>query len=281
MLTGTPVQNDLTEVWGLLHWLYPTVFTVTTEANFKEAFDVGQGKYDLDFVEGVRKLLAVVMLRRTKATVEIDVPPKEETTLFLPMCDAQRFWTYRLLTEMDEIALDSVFGSGVDDERREALKHLQTEVGSRGITGETKCETLIYFLFVPLTFRCSVAKIEFYASPAYASMRSVSRMTPSCIGTDELWHSPYLLPGAEPEPYIPNEDLINSSSKIIAIDKILADVLPKGEQVLIFSVRLELLRETRRTLTLPTAMDWVWLPTNVSYWLTEACLGCWTSYQTF
>lgn len=146
MLTGTPVQNDLTEVWGLLHWLYPTVFTVTTEANFKEAFDVGQGKYDLDFVEGVRKLLAVVMLRRTKATVEIDVPPKEETTLFLPMCDAQRFWTYRLLTEMDEIALDSVFGSGVDDERREALKHLQTEVGSRGITGETKCETLLFLI---------------------------------------------------------------------------------------------------------------------------------------
>ena len=50
-------------------------------------------------------------------------------------------------------------------------------------------------------------------------------------------HSPYLLPDAEPEPYFLGEHLVASSSKMIAIDKILADILPKGERVLIFSVR--------------------------------------------
>lgn len=48
--------------------------------------------------------------------------------------------------------------------------------------------------------------------------------------------SPYLLPNAEPEPYYIGEHVVLSSSKMIAIDKILADVLPKGERVLIFSV---------------------------------------------
>jgi predicted P-loop ATPase/GTPase len=51
-----------------------------------------------------------------------------------------------------------------------------------------------------------------------------------------LPNSPYLLPNAEPEPYDVAEHVVSASSKLIAIDKILADVLPKGERVLIFSV---------------------------------------------
>jgi len=46
-----------------------------------------------------------------------------------------------------------------------------------------------------------------------------------------------MLANAEPDPYYLGEHLIASSSKMIAIDKILADVLPKGEKVLMFSVR--------------------------------------------
>jgi SWI/SNF-related matrix-associated actin-dependent regulator of chromatin subfamily A member 5 len=40
-----------------------------------------------------------------------------------------------------------------------------------------------------------------------------------------------------PEPYHLGEHVIASSSKLIAIDKLLADILPTGDRVLIFSVR--------------------------------------------
>jgi len=46
--------------------------------------------------------------------------------------------------------------------------------------------------------------------------------------------SPYLL--QLPEPYDLGEHVIASSSKLIAIDKLLTDILPTGERVLIFSV---------------------------------------------
>ena len=46
---------------------------------------------------------------------------------------------------------------------------------------------------------------------------------------------PYLLPNAEPEPYAIGEHLVASSSKLMLLDKLLADILPKGERVLIFS----------------------------------------------
>ena len=46
---------------------------------------------------------------------------------------------------------------------------------------------------------------------------------------------PYLLPNAEPEPYAIGEHLVASSSKLMLLDKLLANILPKGEHVLIFS----------------------------------------------
>jgi hypothetical protein len=40
-----------------------------------------------------------------------------------------------------------------------------------------------------------------------------------------------------PEPYQLGEHIIASSSKLIVIDKLLSEILPNGERVLIFSVR--------------------------------------------
>lgn len=49
-----------------------------------------------------------------------------------------------------------------------------------------------------------------------------------------------MLDDAEPSPYTIGEHLVASSSKFIVIDKILSDILPKGERVLIFSVRVDI-----------------------------------------
>ncbi|KAF8545812.1 hypothetical protein OG21DRAFT_1502152 [Imleria badia] len=46
---------------------------------------------------------------------------------------------------------------------------------------------------------------------------------------------PYLLEDASPSPYAIGEHIIASSSKLVVIDKILSDILPKDERVLIFS----------------------------------------------
>lgn len=55
------------------------------------------------------------------------------------------------------------------------------------------------------------------------------------------WRSPYLIADAEPDPYFNGEHVVASSSKLIVVDKLLADILPKGERVLIFSVSMSVL----------------------------------------
>ena len=128
VLTGTPVHNNLGELWGLLHWLYPNVFTQATQSLFRDSFDLSKGSYSLSFLAAAKRLLEKVMLRRTKATVEMTVPPREELTVFIPLTEAQRFWTYRLLTRMDTMDLKSVFTSKIEVDSNDVVDHGRRQV---------------------------------------------------------------------------------------------------------------------------------------------------------
>lgn len=132
VLTGTPVQNNLVELWGLLHWLYPLIFVSATERLFREAFSLEKGSYSLPFLKATEKLLSTIMLRRTKDTVDIAVPPREELTVFLPMTEAQRFWTYRLLTRLDTVDLQDIFTAELLEEKEnEGRKEVQAIIAAQ------------------------------------------------------------------------------------------------------------------------------------------------------
>lgn len=128
VLTGTPVHNNLGELWGLLHWLYPNVFTAATRILFHESFDLTRGSYSLSFLTAAKKLLEKIMLRRTKANVEMTVPPRDELTIFIPLTEAQRFWTYRLLTRIDSIDLKTIFTSKIEADSDDTIDHGRRQV---------------------------------------------------------------------------------------------------------------------------------------------------------
>ncbi|KAF9241300.1 P-loop containing nucleoside triphosphate hydrolase protein [Melanogaster broomeanus] len=209
VLTGTPVQNNLVELWGLLTWLYPTVFTPPSERIFRESFDLTRGSYSMPILKAAHELLAVIMMRRTKDSVEINVPPRDELTVFIPMTEAQRFWMYRLLTRMDTLELKEIFASkpddGPEDEGRRAVREQIAKQLRTTASGESNRWRKLMNLLMQLRKVCD---------------------------------HPYLLKDAAPFPYDISEHIVASSSKLIAIDKILSDILPKGERVLIFSVHM-------------------------------------------
>ncbi|GFH13581.1 uncharacterized protein HaLaN_09499, partial [Haematococcus lacustris] len=93
MLTGTPVQNNLHELFALLNFMFPDVFT-SSEA-FDKAFNLTQNVVDTGTLEAAHYLLRPFMLRRDE--VECKLPPKVETRINCPLSEFQTFWYRRLL----------------------------------------------------------------------------------------------------------------------------------------------------------------------------------------
>ncbi|KAJ1448205.1 SNF2 family N-terminal domain-containing protein [Pelagophyceae sp. CCMP2097] len=95
VLTGTPLQNNLVELWAVLNYLAPETFG--TPAPFERAFDLGQNRVDAALLSQAHAMLKVFMLRRLKETVEKCMPQKVETTIEVPLAPMQLFWYRRLL----------------------------------------------------------------------------------------------------------------------------------------------------------------------------------------
>ncbi len=111
ILTGTPLQNNMVELWALLHWLYPEVFIERTAELFKKAFNLTRGEVSTTVMDDARRLLELIMLRRMKNSkgVDLNLPPKTDVLLFVPLTPMQRFWYSRLLTRADDGLLEELF----------------------------------------------------------------------------------------------------------------------------------------------------------------------------
>jgi len=99
LITGTPLQNNLKELWSLLHFLMPDTF-MDWEA-FEVWFDFSdlqdeegteqfiQNEESQDLVAKIHKVLQPLLLRRIKADVAHWLPKKREYVLFAPMTREQ------------------------------------------------------------------------------------------------------------------------------------------------------------------------------------------------
>ena len=76
LITGTPLQNNLHELWALLNFLLPEVFAVAGDFDdfFANVEDEDGGSVDV--VQQLHKVLRPFLLRRLKAEVEKSLPPK-------------------------------------------------------------------------------------------------------------------------------------------------------------------------------------------------------------
>jgi SNF2 family DNA or RNA helicase len=87
LLTGTPLQNNPTELYSLLHVASPAEFP---------SFEAFEGRFgDLSTKKNVEKLHAAMrpyFLRRMKADVEKSVPPKEEIVVQVELTSTQKQW---------------------------------------------------------------------------------------------------------------------------------------------------------------------------------------------
>lgn len=110
LLTGTPLQNNLPELWSLLNFILPQIFTSLQE--FQSWFDFAgkntggihaeddaHDQRRLQVISKLHLILRPFLLRRLKEDVEKSLPLKKEIILYAPMSEQQKEFHEFLLTK--------------------------------------------------------------------------------------------------------------------------------------------------------------------------------------
>jgi len=174
LITGTPLQNNLHELWALLNFLLPDVFN--NSEDFDEWFNTNSCLGDDSLVARLHGVLKPFLLRRLKCDVEKSLLPKKEVKIFIGLSKMQREWYTKIL-----------------------MKDIDVVNGASGKTEKMRLQNILMQLR-----KCT--------------------------------NHPYLFDGAEPgPPYTTDEHLIENSSKMVVVDKLLPKLMEQGSRVLIFT----------------------------------------------
>ena len=121
LLSGTPIQNTMAELWSLLHFVMPALFDSHDE--FKEWFskdieghaEGSKGKVDEKQMSRLHLILKPFMLRRIKKEVEHELTDKVEVLLYCPLTIRQRLLYAGLKQnlKMEELLAGLGLGNGV------------------------------------------------------------------------------------------------------------------------------------------------------------------------
>ncbi|KAF2014304.1 ISWI chromatin-remodeling complex ATPase ISW2 [Aaosphaeria arxii CBS 175.79] len=123
LITGTPLQNNLIELWSLLHFLLPTVFDklstfeswfdfsgLKDKASYEQLLSEERQQY---LVKSLHAVLKPFLLRRVKTDVESLMPKKREYVLYAPLTPMQR--------ELYQAILDGTSRSYLEEKAIERL----------------------------------------------------------------------------------------------------------------------------------------------------------------
>jgi SWI/SNF-related matrix-associated actin-dependent regulator of chromatin subfamily A member 5 len=231
ILTGTPLQNNLRELWALLHFLAPDVFTPATAEKFETGFDLVRGLVDSNLLRRARKLLGVFMLRRVKDQVAISLPSRRELTVLVPLTSRQVEWYKRLLCGLDSDAIETVM--------RESTNALANGVDSMDVGDGSSISALTAAIGE------QVKAISSLSAPSSSSSSSSSssggsgdndwrKLMNLLLQLRKICNHIYLMPDAAPDPYDIGEHIVGGSGKLLMLDRMLPRLRVDGHRVLLF-----------------------------------------------
>ncbi|KNA17058.1 hypothetical protein SOVF_083550 [Spinacia oleracea] len=139
LLTGTPLQNNLAELWSLLNFILPDIFSSHEE--FESWFDLSgkrsnevekeevEEKKRVQVVAKLHAILRPFLLRRMKADVEQSLPGKKEIILYATMTEHQKNFQDHLVNRtLENHLVENVSLGGVPRGLRGKLNNLMIQL---------------------------------------------------------------------------------------------------------------------------------------------------------
>ncbi|XP_014342102.1 lymphoid-specific helicase isoform X1 [Latimeria chalumnae] len=247
LLTGTPLQNNLAELWSLLNFLLPDVFddlrsfeswfdmTSLTE----EAENIIVQEREQNILHMLHQILTPFLLRRLKSDVTLEVPPKREVLVYAPLTNKQKaFYTAivnktiaKMLGQVETKEELPVLSPSGRPKRRSSRVVNYSELGGETLDAVEKLiqqmqqepEQLskpVIDVFVPMD---SLVNLK---------LQNVLMLLRKCCNHPYLIEYP--LDPATQEFKI-DDELVYCSGKFLILDRMLPELKRRGHKVLIFS----------------------------------------------
>ncbi|XP_033331654.1 lymphoid-specific helicase [Megalopta genalis] len=258
LLTGTPLQNNLAELWSLLNFLLPEIFDDL--AVFESWFDAKelqntegtkkllQREQEKHVLASLREILKPFMLRREKIHVCADIPPKKEVIVYAPLTELQHDLYLAVLNRdikmISKIEEPSIYtDDGKRRKRRCVLRNMANDKYGRNNMEEENLQGNSYQKSDSSHKTLSIWKE--YTNVTERNQEFLLNITMHHRFTmyKKIVNHPYLVHcplDASGLPLI-NEDLIKSSGKLLVLDLMLAKLKSLGHKILLFSTMTTIL----------------------------------------
>ncbi|XP_037637988.1 lymphoid-specific helicase [Sebastes umbrosus] len=251
LLTGTPLQNNLAELWSLLNFLLPEVFDDLK--SFESWFDIGSiseaesvvaTEREQNILSMLHQILTPFLLRRLKSDVTLEVPPKKEIIVYAPLTAKQEaFYT---------AVVNKTIAKMLGMEKTEAPVALtpsgRPKRGSRRPVdykekdGDTPVDLEEYLEKVRKEHELSSPAVLDVQTPLDSEinlkLRNILMLLRKCCNHPYLVEYP--LDPATQEFKI-DEQLVQTSGKFLILDRLLPALKERGHKVLIFSQMVTIL----------------------------------------
>ena len=119
-LTGTPIENSLSDLWSIFDFILPGYFGTYTQ--FKKKYEAPVMKnQNLNLLSRIHQQVAPFILRRLKKDVLKELPEKIETSLYCEMDKTQKDLYYAMVYEMKEEMNSEIKTQGIERSRIKIL----------------------------------------------------------------------------------------------------------------------------------------------------------------
>ncbi|KLU61336.1 RNA polymerase-associated protein RapA [Peptococcaceae bacterium CEB3] len=122
-LTGTPIENSLSELWSVFNFILPGY--LYSHAEFTKKFDVSPAQEEgAGPLRELSRQVAPFILRRLKKNVLVELPDKIETRLVVQMTEDQKKIYLAFLLEAKQSIVRDIASSGFESSRLKILAAL-------------------------------------------------------------------------------------------------------------------------------------------------------------